>query len=289
MFVDENLSSPEEIKSMPGIFRFPVEGLIDKALEYEKIGIRSILLFGVPKVKDAQGSSAFDEEGIVQRAIRELKKKTDLFVLADLCLCEYTDHGHCGLLTDHEIDNDSTLKIYAKIANSYANAGVDAIAPSGMMDGQVKAIREELDSSGYKNTLIMAYSAKFASVMYSPFRDAVFSAPSFGDRKSYQTNYANMREAMREIEEDIEEGADIIMVKPALFYLDLIREARNRFMLPLAAYSVSGEYSMIMAGSAANVVDLNSVIRESTIAIFRAGADLVITYFAEYICKHGLA
>ncbi len=287
MFVDENLTAPQGIETMPGIYRFPVDGLVAKAKEYEEMGIRSILLFGVPKLKNSSGSSAYDLKGVVQRSIMRVKEETNLNVFADLCLCEYTDHGHCGLLKGNEIDNDSTLETYSKIARTYAESGVDGVSPSGMMDGQVGRIRKELDSAGFKDTLIMGYSAKFSSTMYSPFREAVFSKPSFGDRRSYQMPFSNAREAMRELEEDVEEGADIIMVKPALFYLDIISEARRRFPLPLAAYSVSAEYSMIMTAASAGVLDLDSVVSEATTSIFRAGADFVITYFTEYLIRRG--
>lgn len=285
MFVDENLSKPEEIRNMPGIYRFPLKELIEKAKEYQELGMKSILLFGVPKEKDSTGSASYDREGIVQKAIRSIKKATDLVVFADLCLCEYTDHGHCGLIEGNKVDNDSTLEVYAKIAKSYAEAGVDGVAPSGMMDGQVGRIRKELDQSGFGDTIILAYSAKFASSMYSPFRDAVFSAPSFGDRKTYQMAFTSTREAIREMELDVAEGADAVMVKPALFYLDLIREARNRFLLPVAAYSVSGEYSMIVSAANNGIIDLDQVIDESMNSIFRAGADIVISYFTEHILR----
>ncbi|MGC8574800.1 MAG: porphobilinogen synthase [Thermoplasmata archaeon] len=286
MFVDERIKGKEEISSMPGIFRYSEDEAVSKAKEYEDLGIKSVLLFGIPKVKDELGSQAYDESGIVQRTIKRIKEETNLVIFADLCLCEYTSHGHCGIINGQTVENDSTLELYAKIARSYAIKGVDAVAPSGMMDGQVARIRKELDTNGFKDTIIMAYSAKFASPLYSPFREAAYSAPSFGDRKSYQMNYGNFREAIREIEEDIEEGADIIMVKPALFYLDIIREARNRFKYPLAAYSVSAEYSMIMNAAQNKIIDLHSVIKESTTSISRAGADLIISYFTEYIYRN---
>jgi porphobilinogen synthase len=288
MFIDENLSRPEEIKTMPGIFRYSEGTFIDKVKEYEEMGIRSVLLFGIPKSKDSRGSSSYDPKGIIQRSIKKIKDETGIVVFSDLCLCEYTDNGHCGLVVGDRIDNDSTLEIYARIAKSYAEAGADGVAPSGMMDGQVGRIRRELDSSGFTDTLIMAYSSKFSSSLYSPFREAAYSAPSFGDRRTYQMNYANRNEAMREIEEDIEEGADIVMVKPALFYLDIVREARNRFQLPLAAYSVSAEYSMLMAASSMGFIDLAPTVIEANSAIFRAGADIVITYFAEFMVNKGL-
>lgn len=283
MFVDENIKSPEEIKNMQDIFRFPEDALLEKAKEYEEMGIKSILLFGVPKLKDAMGTSSYDRNGIVQRSARRIKDETNLIVFNDLCLCEYTDHGHCGLIKEKRIDNDSTLDVYAKIARSYAEAGVDGVAPSGMMDGQVGRIRKELDTSGFSDTLIIAYSAKFASSMYAPFREAVFSAPAFGDRRSHQMQYSNAREAIREMEEDVEEGADVIMVKPALFYLDLVREARQRFLLPIAAYSVSAEYSIIKSAGLNGIIDTESVVRESLTSIFRAGADFIISYFTEYL------
>lgn len=288
MFVDERIEGTEEISSMPGIFRYSEIEAVRKAKEYEELGIKSILLFGIPRIKDEVGSQAYDKNGIVQRTIRKIKDETNLAVFADLCLCEYTSHGHCGILRGKMIDNDSTLELYAKIAKSYAESGVDAVAPSGMMDGQVARIRKELDSYGFKDTIIMAYSAKFASPLYSPFREAAYSAPSFGDRKSYQMNFGNLREAMREIEEDIEEGADIVMVKPAIFYLDVIREARNRFDYPISAYNVSAEYSMIVNAARQNIIDLDSVIKEALTSISRAGADLIITYFTEYIYKNNL-
>jgi len=286
IFIDDNLKSKEEIKSMPGIYRYSENELIDLVKLYEDIGIKSVLLFGIPKVKDNLGSEAYNPNGIVQRSIRKIKEETNLVVMADLCMCEYTDHGHCGIVRDGTVDNDKTLGYYQKIAKTYAESGVDVVAPSGMMDGQVLAIREILDKEGFNDILIMAYSAKYASSLYGPFRDAAYSAPSFGDRKTYQMNFSNSREAIREIEEDILEGADIVMVKPALFYLDIVKEARRLFDLPLAAYSVSAEYSMLINGSKQRYFDLDSIIKESILSIFRAGADLVISYFTEYIAKN---
>jgi len=286
IFIDDNLKSKEEIKSMPGIYRYPENELIDLVKLYEDIGIKSVLLFGIPKVKDNIGSEAYNPNGIVQRSIRKIKEETNLVVMADLCMCEYTDHGHCGIVRDGTVDNDRTLGYYQKIAKTYAESGVDVVAPSGMMDGQVLAIREILDKEGFNDIMIMAYSAKYASSLYGPFRDAAYSAPSFGDRKTYQMNFSNSREAIREIEEDILEGADIVMVKPALFYLDIVKEARRLFDLPLAAYSVSAEYSMLINGSKQRYFDLDSIIKESILSIFRAGADLVISYFTEYIAKN---
>ena len=283
MFVDENLHGPERITSLPGLYRFDPGSLVEKAKEYESMGIGTVLLFGVPSHKDSTGSSAYDRNGIVQRAIREIKAETGINVFADLCLCEYTDHGHCGVLSGSNVENDPTLDIYGRIATTYAEAGVDGVAPSGMMDGQVSRIRKSLDSEGYENTLIMAYSAKFSSSLYSPFRDAVSSAPSFGDRKTYQMPYSNFREAMREIEEDIDEGADIVMVKPAMFYLDIIREARMRFDIPIAAYSVSAEYSMMVNAASSGIVDLRTTVEEYLTSLTRAGADIIITYCTEMI------
>ncbi|MEM0160987.1 MAG: porphobilinogen synthase [Thermoplasmata archaeon] len=281
IFIDENLSKKREISSMPGIFRYPLNGVVDEVNSILNSGVKAVLLFGIPSCKDELGSQAYDDQGVIQKSIRLLKENTDVLVIADLCMCEYTSHGHCGLVKDNKILNDETLENYKKIALSYARAGVDIIAPSGMMDGQVHAIRSELDENGYKLLPIMAYSAKFASNLYGPFRDAAESTPGFGDRKSYQMNYANGREALREIELDIEEGADIIMVKPALFYLDIIAKARARFDLPIAAYNVSGEYSMVKAAAKNGWVDEKKVVAEMLTAIRRAGADLIITYYAK--------
>ncbi len=281
IFIDENISKKREISSMPGIFRYPLNGVVDEVNSILNSGVKAVLLFGIPSCKDELGSQAYDDQGVIQKSIRLLKENTDALVIADLCMCEYTSHGHCGLVKDNKILNDETLENYRKIALSYARAGVDVIAPSGMMDGQVHAIRSELDENGYKLLPIMAYSAKFASNLYGPFRDAAESTPGFGDRKSYQMNYANGREALREIELDIEEGADIIMVKPALFYLDIIAKARARFELPIAAYNVSGEYSMVKAASKNGWVDEKKIVAEMLTAIRRAGADLIITYYAK--------
>jgi porphobilinogen synthase len=272
VFADETTEKPKPVKSMPGISRYPVNGLSIHLDELESSGVNGVLFFGIPSSKNETGSSAFDQDGVVQRSIRIAKENTGLTVVADLCMCEYTSHGHCGILKGQYVDNDETLKVYQKIALSYASSGADIIAPSGMMDGQVAAIREVLDNNGYENLPVMAYSAKYASTMYGPFRDAAESTPSFGDRKTYQMDARNSREAMREIELDLAEGAEIIMVKPALFYLDVIRMARERFDHPIAAYSVSGEYSMIK-----NAVDngflSEGAIIESINSIFRAGAD----------------
>ena len=250
------------------------------------LGISGVILFGLPESKDEQASGAYDDDGIVQRAIRAIKREVpDLLVITDVCNCEYTSHGHCGLIIEGDVDNDATLDWLAKSAVSHARAGADIVAPSDMMDGRVAAIRTALDRNGFYKTPILSYAAKFASVFYGPFREAAESAPQFGDRRSYQMDPANAREAMREIELDLEEGADMIMVKPAMPYLDLIREARNRFDVPISAYQVSGEYSMIMAAAANGWIDLERAMMESLISIRRAGADFVLTYFAKPAAK----
>jgi len=280
IFVDENIKEKLAIKTMPGIYRYPLIDLPGISKEIQSLGIKSIILFGVPSCKDELASSAYEKNGIIQRAIKTIKNESDLLVIADLCMCEYTSHGHCGIVENGRVDNDKTLEIYKKIAISYAEAGVDIVAPSGMMDGQVGAIRSILDSEGFEYIPIMAYSAKYASSLYSPFREAAESAPKFGDRKTYQMNYANSREAIREIELDIMEGADIIMVKPAILYLDIIKMARERYQVPIAAYNVSGEYSMVKFASMEGAIDEESVVRELLTSIKRAGADLIITYHA---------
>ena len=284
VFVDESASSPVPVQSMPGIYRQTLGSLEDYLKHLEEIGVRSIILFGIPSVKDAEGSSAYNPEGIVQKSIRIAKEKTQLTVMADLCMCEYTSHGHCGILVGENVNNDTTLESYGKIALSYAKAGVDVVAPSGMMDGQVAFIREVLDSTGFQNIPILAYSAKYSSAMYGPFRDAADSTPSFGDRKTYQMDPRNSREALEEIALDVDEGADIVMVKPALPYLDIIRRARESVNIPVAAYSVSGEYSMIKHAVDSGILP-ESAIAETITSIFRAGADIVITYFTQYLCE----
>ncbi|MGP6220208.1 porphobilinogen synthase [Caldiplasma sukawensis] len=284
VFVNGNIDKKMEIKSMPGIFNYPLNGeLEDYARSLNEKGVRSVILFGIPDHKDSEGSDAFSEKGVVQRAIQYFKSK-GMFVITDLCMCEYTDHGHCGIVKGNDVDNDETLSYYERIAVSQAKSGSDMIAPSGMMDGQVASIRKALDSHGFKNIPIMAYSAKYASSLYGPFRDAAQSKPGFGDRKTYQMNPSNMNEAMKEIEMDIQEGADIVMVKPATFYLDIIRLARERFNVPIAAYSVSGEYSMIMNAVRSGFLD-ESAITEQILSIFRAGASMVISYFTEYLAE----
>lgn len=270
------------IGSMPGVFQLSVDELVKDAVEVKDLGIPAILLFGIPEAKDGVGSGAYDQDGIVQQAAQELKKKVNgLLVVTDVCMCEYTSHGHCGVIKDGDVDNDATLDLLARTALSHAEAGADMVAPSDMMDGRVGAIRETLDEHGFTHISIMAYAAKYASSFYGPFRDAAHSAPQFGDRRSYQMDPANSKEAMREISLDIEEGADIIMVKPALAYLDVIRRASTEFDLPLAAYNVSGEYSMIKAAAEKGWLDGERVMMEVLTSIKRAGADIIITYFAK--------
>ena len=270
------------IGSMPGVFQLSVDELAKDAAEVKDLGIPAVLLFGIPEAKDEVGSGAYAQDGIVQRATQALKEKvSDLLVVTDVCMCEYTSHGHCGEIKDGDVDNDATLELLARTALSHAEAGADMVAPSDMMDGRVGAIRETLDESGFTDISIMAYAAKYASSFYGPFRDAAESAPQFGDRYSYQMDPANSKEAMREISLDIEEGADIIMVKPALSYLDVIRRASIEFDLPLAAYNVSGEYSMIKAAGEKGWLDGERVMMEVLTSIKRAGADIIITYFAK--------
>jgi porphobilinogen synthase len=285
IFVDENVKTTVPIESMPGYSRLPVGGVVDETRGILEQGVKSVLLFGLPKLKDEKGSQAYAPNGVVQKAIAALKKEfgDELVVMSDLCLCEYTSHGHCGVNKNGEILNDPTLEILQKVAVSQAQAGADVVAPSGMMDGQVKAIRAALDDAGFNQIAIMAYSAKFASCFYGPFRDAAECAPQFGDRKSYQMGFGNTEEALREIELDVNEGADIIMIKPALAYLDIIHAARSRFNLPIAAYNVSGEYSMVKAAAQKGWIDEKAAIIEILTGIKRAGADLIITYFAKDI------
>lgn len=286
LFVVEGEGVKEEISSMKGNYRFSVDLLIKEVEELLDLGIKSVLLFGIPSVKDELGSQAYDDDGIIQRAVRAIKKyHPDMYVITDLCMCEYTCHGHCGILDENNyVDNDKTLEYLGKIAISHAKAGADMIAPSDMMDGRVKHIRESLDKEGFVNIPIMSYSAKYSSSYYGPFRDAAESAPSFGDRKTYQMDPANRREALREISLDIDEGADLIIVKPALAYLDIIREARDNFNVPVVAYNVSGEYSMLKFAVENNILS-EDVILESLISIKRAGADMIITYFAKDLAK----
>ncbi len=287
LFVREGNGIRNEIASMPGQYQRSIDELLKECERACKLGIPAIILFGIPDKKDPEGEGAYDENGITQRAFRAVKKEfPDLVCIADVCLCEYTSHGHCGVLTaDQEVHNDVTLRLLAKTAVSLAEAGADIIAPSDMMDGRVGAIREALDEARFEHIPIMSYAAKFASSYYGPFRDAAESAPKFGDRTAYQMDPANTREAMREIELDIEEGADMIMVKPALAYLDIIAEARARYDLPLAAYNVSGEYAMIKAAAEKGWIDEERVMMESLLAMKRAGAEMILTYFAPAAAK----
>ncbi|GAD05613.1 delta-aminolevulinic acid dehydratase [Porphyromonas crevioricanis] len=282
LFVVHGQNIKEEISAMPGQYRFSIDRVVDECRELDAEGVSGVMLFGIPEHKDATGSEAYSPDGIVQQGIRAIKKALPHFiVIADICMCEYTDHGHCGIIHDHDVDNDATLEYLCKQAVSLAQAGVDMVAPSDMMDGRIKAMRKALDENGYTNLPIMAYSAKFSSAFYGPFREAADSAPSFGDRRSYQMDPANANEAIREIRADIEEGADIVMVKPALPYLDIIRRGTELFDLPMAAYHVSGEYAMVKAAAANGWIDEDRIILESLISIKRAGAKIIITYFAK--------
>ena len=287
IFVKEGITTPEPINAMPGQFRFPLDQLINEVEKIISLGIPAIIIFGIPVKKDSIGSSASDPEGIVQLAVKTIKNqfKNDLIVMTDLCLCQFTNHGHCGIIRDNKILNDPTLRRMQEIAISHAKAGADVVAPSSMMDGQVQAIRKALDDSEFEDVLIMAYSAKFASNFYGPFRDAADSSPSFGDRRSYQMDFLNINEALREISLDINEGADIVMVKPALAYTDLIYRAKKKFGFPTAAYNVSGEYSMIKAAAEKGWINEKNVVLESISAMKRAGADMILTYFAKDIAK----
>lgn len=281
VFIAEGEHIFREIPSLPNQFHYSPDELERLTERVQNHGVSRALLFGLPAQKDECGSSAWDENGIVQQGIRRLRElMPELYIITDVCMCEYTSHGHCGILCGHEVDNDRTLECLSDIALSHARAGADMVAPSDMMDGRVAAIREKLDQNGFCNIPIMAYSAKFASSFYGPFREAAGSAPAFGDRRAYQMDWHNAREAMRECALDVQEGADIIMVKPALAYLDLIHEAQTRFDLPLAAYAVSGEYAMVKAAAAAGLIDEHGVMCESAVAVFRAGADILITYYA---------
>lgn len=282
VFVTEGQGRNEPIASMPGQSRLSIDLLIKEAHEVKALGIPAVILFGIPDQKDERGSSGFDPDGIVQRAIRALKEQVpDLVVITDVCIDEYTSHGHCGIVKQGRILNDETLDCLRAMAKTHAQAGADMVAPSDMMDGRVAAIRDELDRAGFVDVPIMAYAAKFASCFYAPFRDAANSSPQFGDRQSYQMDPANKREALREIDLDVEEGADIIMVKPAMPYLDIISAARERTLLPIAAYQVSGEYSMIKAAAQAGWLDERRAMMESLLSIKRAGADIILTYFAK--------
>ena len=286
LFVVEGENIKEEISSLKGIFHFSLDRLEDEIKELVDLGIKYVILFGVPNDKDAFGKEAYSETGIVQEAIRKVKEVApDMYVITDVCMCQYTDHGHCGILNkEGYVQNDVTLPYLARIAVSHAKAGADMVAPSDMMDGRVAAIRTALDENGFMNVPIMAYSAKYASSFYGPFRAAAHSAPAFGDRKTYQMDIANTDEALREVELDLEEGADIVMVKPALSYLDIIRRVKDNFNAPIAAYNVSGEYAMIKMAVENGLLD-EKAIYESVLSIKRAGADIIITYFAKELCK----
>ncbi len=286
IFIKEGSNIVEEIGSMPGVFRYSIDNALKFIDRNIKLGIKSFLLFGIPSYKDEQGTAAYSKDGTIYKAVKEIKKKfPEIIIATDVCLCEYTSHGHCGIIRNGDVDNDATLELLAKAALTYAEAGADIVAPSAMMDGQVKAIRKILDENGFKETIIMSYSAKYASNFYGPFREAADSKPMFGNRKSYQMDYRNAREAIREIQIDINEGADIVMVKPALAYLDIIRIVRENFNHPIAAYNVSGEYAMVKAASSKGWINEKEIILEILHAIKRAGADIIITYFAEDAAK----
>lgn len=286
LFVIEGSQIKQEISSMPGIYRYSNDLLQGEAEDIARLGISTVILFGIPEKKDEAGSSAYHPEGVIQQAIRTIKKATpELLVVTDVCLCEYTSHGHCGIVVDGCVDNDKTLEMLVKIALSHVEAGADVVAPSDMMDGRVKAIRQALDGNWFHNVPILAYAAKYASAFYGPFREAVDSVPQFGDRRSYQMDPPNCREALREVEQDIAEGADMIMVKPALPYLDVIRKVRDTFNYPLAAYSVSGEYAMVKAGVQRGWLDEKEAVLEILTAIKRAGADIIITYYAKQAAR----
>ena len=286
LFVVPGEGVRKEVGSMPGVFNLSVDELVKECREVKKLGLPGVILFGIPEAKDELGSGAYAEDGIIQQAVRAIKKEVpELLVLTDVCLCEYTSHGHCGKVENGEILNDPTLELLAKTALSQARAGADLVAPSDMMDGRVAAIRETLDVNGFEHLPILSYAAKYASAFYGPFRDAVHSAPQFGDRRSHQMDPANVEETLREVALDIEEGADIIMIKPALPYLDVIRRVRERFDVPVAAYQVSGEYSMVHAAARMGWLDLERTMLETATAIQRAGAQIILTYFAKDLAR----
>jgi porphobilinogen synthase len=282
LFITEGKGVKKEVPSMPGCFQESVDEAVKNAREALSLGVPSVLLFGIPEYKDEVGSSAYDEEGVVQKAIREIKDALpDLYVVTDVCLCEYTNHGHCGIIKNGQVVNDETLELLARQAVSHAEAGADMVAPSDMMDGRIGAVRNALDDEGFINVPIMSYAAKYASAFYGPFREAADSTPQFGDRRSYQMDPPNRREALREAALDIEEGADIVMVKPALAYLDVVSDMKAAFEVPVAAYNVSGEYSIIKAAGKLGWIDEERVMMETLVSIKRAGADLILTYFAK--------
>ncbi len=286
IFVSETIDQPEPIESMPGINRLPVNSLSREVENLSKLGILSVILFGIPAKKDPTGSESLKNDGVVQRAIKEIKSaNNNLLVVTDVCLCEYTDHGHCGIIKNETVDNDKTIELLARQALTHAEAGADIVAPSDMMDGRVGVIRNVLDQAGMEKVSIMAYSAKYCSAFYGPFRDAAGSTPQFGDRKSYQMDHSNAREAMKEIALDIEEGADIVMVKPALAYLDIINRAKEKFDVPIAAYNVSGEYSMVKLAAQQGIADEKQLALEILTSIKRAGADIIISYHAPKVAE----
>ena len=287
LFVVEGEGIRNEIASMPGVFQLSIDEILKECCELKSLGIKSILLFGIPSLKDSVGSDALNDDGIIARTLRAIKAEfgSSLLVITDLCFCEYTDHGHCGILDKCSVNNDATLEISAKQALIHAKNGADMIAPSGMMDGIITCLREALDKGGFENLPVMAYSTKFASAYYGPFRDVAQSAPSFGDRKSYQMDSANRFEAIRESLEDEAQGADILMVKPALAFLDIIRDIKERSLLPLCAYNVSGEYALLKAGAKLGVIDYEKVMMETLLGIKRAGADMIISYHAKEVAK----
>jgi len=286
LFVIEGHDIKNEVPSMPGVYQLSLDHLQAEMEEIQKLSVRAVMLFGIPKEKDAEGTGAYHESGIVQQAIRFIKAHfPDLLVIADTCLCEYTSHGHCGVIRNHDVENDASLALLAETAISQAKAGADIIAPSNMMDGFVTVIRRSLDDAGYEHIPIMSYAVKYASAFYGPFRDAADSTPEFGDRKTYQMDPANRKEAIREARSDVEEGADFLIVKPALAYLDIVRDIKNNFDLPIVAYNVSGEYAMVKAAAANGWVDEQAVVLEKLISMKRAGADLILTYFAKDVAK----
>lgn len=286
LFIAENIDEPREISSMPGILQWPLEHLAREAEQIALLGISAVLLFGIPSEKDEVGSQAYASQGIIQQAIQRFKAEVpDVLVLTDICLCEYTSHGHCGVIHNGDVHNDESLELLSRMALSHVEAGADVVAPSDMMDGRVGAIRHTLDEHGFNTTPIMAYSAKYASGFYGPFREAAGSSPQFGDRRSYQMDPANVREALREIDLDIAEGADIVMVKPALAYMDVIQRVREHCDLPIAAYNVSGEYAMIKAAAQRGWIDERRIVMEVLTGIRRAGADMIITYFAPQVAQ----
>ena len=286
MFVMDGTDKVEEIPAMPGQYRYTVDRMGEELDRLMDAGVRSLMFFGIPEIKDEVGSQAYDPDGVVQRALREAKKNwPELYLITDVCMCEYTSHGHCGVLCGDYVDNDETLKLLAKTALSHVEAGSDMVAPSDMMDGRIRAIRDVLDAAGHVTTPIMSYAVKYASAFYGPFREAAGSAPAFGDRKSYQMDIHNRREGLKEAILDVEEGADIIMVKPAMSYLDLVREVKEETLVPVATYSVSGEYAMVKAAAAQGWIDEERIMCEMAASAFRAGADIYLTYYAKELAK----